>query len=192
MPTRKDNDLACKLRLGGAARERLVAQCAADAALLRSLNVMDYSLLLGIHHPDTPADPHDERSPRHRQPTPHALATPAPGAAGRRAGARARGHPYVYHSSDAHGGGGAVYYVCIIDLLQTWTVAKRLERLLKMSLCCRCGDAASGMSVVEPHHYAERFVRMIDRIVDSPRQEPVEQPPPLAGTPIAPAEDGEP
>jgi len=53
-PTRKDNDLTSKLRLQPAVREALYAQCEADVALLRSLRIMDYSLLLGIHYPASP------------------------------------------------------------------------------------------------------------------------------------------
>lgn len=53
-PTRKDNDLTSKLRLQPAVREALYAQCEADVALLRSLHIMDYSLLLGIHYPASP------------------------------------------------------------------------------------------------------------------------------------------
>jgi len=58
--------------------------------------------------------------------------------------------------------------VCIIDILQTSTLAKRLERLIKMVFCCRFGGAALGISVVEPHYYAKRFLRMLERILDAP------------------------
>jgi hypothetical protein len=59
-----------------------------------------------------------------------------------------------------------VYYIGIIDLLQTWTLTKRVERLLKLTLCCRCGPSAMGMSAVEPKAYATRFLRMVEKIVD--------------------------
>ena len=49
---------------------------------------------------------------------------------------------------------------------QTWTLAKRLERFFKVTLWCRCGPSAAGMSVVEPAQYARRFLKMIDRILD--------------------------
>ena len=44
-------------------------------------------------------------------------------------------------------------------------LAKRLERLMKMVLRCRCGASAEGMSVVEPRAYASRFNRMIERLL---------------------------
>ena len=40
-----------------------------------------------------------------------------------------------------------------------------VERVVKMLLWCRCGRSAAGMSVVEPLQYAQRFLRMIDRIL---------------------------
>ena len=59
----------------------------------------------------------------------------------------------------------AVYYVCVIDLLQPWDMSKRLERLFKVLLRCRC-RSASGMSAIEPTRYADRFVRMVERILN--------------------------
>lgn len=148
LPTRKDNDLTCKLTLPHDQREVLRAQCAADADMLHSLNIMDYSLLLGIHYPGINGN---------MEKTDSKVSDAATANSG-------NSSPFVYTAGSP--GGDAVYYVCMIDLLQTWTVAKRLERWLKMLLCCRCGNSASGMSVVEPKQYAERFVRMIDRILD--------------------------
>ena len=206
-PTRKDNDLTRKLRLTPGAREALRTQCAADAEMLCSLNVMDYSLLLGVHRPGAapttegeaatsqqsseggahsgsrPADGRGSRSsPLPRQPpSPAAMGSPrpllAPKATGyeppqagpselpscRTPSIAAEGPQAFTASADE---GGAVYYVGIIDLLQTWSIAKRVERFLKVALLCRCGAAAAGMSVIEPASYADRFVRMIDRILD--------------------------
>merc|ERR1711871_613870 len=150
--TRKDNDLTSKLRLPAAQREALRAQCAADADPLRSLNIMDYSLVLGIHRAHRGA---------HRSSTRGVANTDG---ADRHVESTDSG-PLAFSADIESSSCGDVYYVCIIDLLQTWTIAKRLERLLKMTLCCRCGRSASGMSVVEPQHYASRFIRMIDRIL---------------------------
>ena len=149
-PTRKDNDLTRKLKLPPRAREALHVQCAADAELLRSLNVMDYSLLMGVHYPAAAAGAGAA--------TGSATATTAGGAVTDEQG------PLVFHAAPADG--AAVYYVAIVDLLQTWTLAKRIERWVKLTLCCRCGASAAGMSAVEPSHYARRFVRMIERILD--------------------------
>jgi hypothetical protein len=50
----KDNDLlefGTRLRLGPGRKDAFVGQLAKDAAFLESLGIMDYSLLLGVHHP---------------------------------------------------------------------------------------------------------------------------------------------
>ena len=67
--------------------------------------------------------------------------------------------------------GGAIYYIGIIDMFQEWTLAKRLERLVKVALWCRWGSRANGMSVVEPKAYSERFNRMIERITGTSGKE---------------------
>jgi 1-phosphatidylinositol-4-phosphate 5-kinase len=168
--TRLDNDLARKVKLPRREAARLAAQCARDAELLRSLNIMDYSLLLGVRL----------LAPAYRAPpatggAAGAEAEPA-GAAGTAAAAAGgtegmepwRDGPLVWTSED----GSAVYYVTIIDLLQSWNLLKRLERLFKRAMCCRWRpDLAAGMSVVEPAHYAKRFNRMVARILamDRPR-----------------------
>ena len=82
-----------------------------------------------------------------------------------RAGPAAARHdgPCVWTSEDGH----AIYYVTIIDLLQSWDLGKQLERLLKLGFYCRCGSA-EGLSVVEPAQYAHRFIEMVERILDQP------------------------
>ena len=84
--------------------------------------------------------------------------------AGRRPAAERRDH-FVFRALESDG--GAVYYLGIIDLLQAWTLGKRLERWSKMVLMCRWGlSSRDGMSAVEPRRYAARFVAMLDRVLE--------------------------
>ena len=141
---------------------------------------MDYSLLLGVHHAEPASAGTKARSAANR-----GVRAAADSGLGRNRGGAEEDEaadadaenavlagrvvhrgPLVFSAEGSSRSEGDVYYVAIIDLLQTWTLAKRLERFLKVTLCCRCGAAASGMSVVEPTAYAERFIRMIDRILD--------------------------
>ena len=69
--------------------------------------------------------------------------------------------------------GTAEYYVTIIDLLQSWNLRKRLERLFKLAVYCRWwSGSADGISAVEPAQYARRFNLMVARILalDKPRE----------------------
>ena len=70
--------------------------------------------------------------------------------------------------------GTAEYYVTIIDLLQSWNLRKRLERLFKLAVYCRWwSGSADGISAVEPAQYARRFNLMVARILalDKPSPE---------------------
>lgn len=53
----KDNDLTTPLRLPPQAAARAAAALAADSAFLAGQGVMDYSLLVGIHHIQYDVDP---------------------------------------------------------------------------------------------------------------------------------------
>jgi len=55
--TRLDSDLQRKLHLPSAEAAQLAAQCQKDAEFLRSHNIMDYSLLVGIQHGYGSVDP---------------------------------------------------------------------------------------------------------------------------------------
>ena len=49
-PILKDLDLKERVRLGGGWRSMLLKQLSIDCRLLESLDIVDYSLLLGVHH----------------------------------------------------------------------------------------------------------------------------------------------
>lgn len=66
-------------------------------------------------------------------------------------------HRLASHSAGGAGQGGRiVYFGGIIDVLQRYTLTKRLENLGKRMLLCKDGH---GISAVEPDEYALRFLR---------------------------------
>ena len=165
-----DNDLARKVKLPRRLALQLAAQCARDAELLRSLNIMDFSMLLGVRlvAPRAPAAADGASCPAD-------VAAGAVGAAGAAGGtegsepAPSCAGPLVWTSED----GTAEYYVTIIDLLQSWNLRKRLERLFKLAVYCHWwSGSADGISAVEPAQYARRFNLMVARILalDKPRE----------------------
>jgi len=106
------------------------------------------------------------------------------------AAAAARGGPRaVYHEESEGGGGGAppphaasifsahrgglraavvegpgVYYMGIIDVLQRWTLAKRVENFLKTRVLLK---DLGGVSAIEPDAYAARFrTRVISQLIE--------------------------
>ena len=172
-----DNDLARKVRLPRRLAVQLAAQCARDAELLRSLNIMDFSMLLGVRlvAPAAPAAAGGASCAATVE-AGAARAAGAAGAAGAVGGTEgvepspSRAGPLVWTSED----GTAEYYVTIIDLLQSWNLRKRLERLFKLAVYCRWwSGSADGISAVEPAQYARRFNLMVARILalDKPSPE---------------------
>jgi len=136
--TFKDMDMHQPLRLPDGHADRFLDELKADTALLRDANLMDYSLLLGVHNE----------------------AVPTAGLPVQRAEASA--------ASAGHGGDDGLiarevdvprYYMGLIDVLQAWDLNKRLERLAKIFLKGRFArHVRDGMSALEPTAYRERFL----------------------------------
>ncbi|KAG6616460.1 phosphatidylinositol-4-phosphate 5 kinase-like protein [Phytophthora cinnamomi] len=63
--------------------------------------------------------------------------------------------------------GPGYYYVGIIDILQTWTLQKKLERFLKVNLQQKDGD---GLSAIDPVRYQRRFETKLREIIALPKQ----------------------
>ncbi|KAL7527907.1 hypothetical protein ACHAWF_002354 [Thalassiosira exigua] len=148
--------------LGPRKRAALLAQLGRDVDLLRRCDVLDYSLLVGV------ADA--EGQPRRRsgaESSPRAPKTPF------RSLLRWTDFPLPYHGArltvvdggplsvidGTRRGRRATYYLGIIDFLQPWTVAKRLERDLKG---WTPGTDGSAVSCAAPGDYAERFLRFVE------------------------------
>jgi hypothetical protein len=103
-----------------------------DSELLRSHQLMDYSLLLGVHNEAVPTDT--------LTPT---LGVVQSGNAGT-----------VARQVDVPG-----YYMGLIDVLQEWNLSKRLERYAKILFKGRFAkEVRDGMSALEPTAYRERFL----------------------------------
>jgi len=130
--TLKDLDLRRNIVLhDGAESEMIKTQLNRDTAFLQKLQLMDYSLVLGIHFTDE-AD---------------WVPPPLP-----------RG-PQGWYSVGFMGAGAepetsALHVLGIIDFLQRWDAKKAMENTLKSSLL---GQDKHGISAVNPEEYAKRF-----------------------------------
>lgn len=54
------------------------------------------------------------------------------------------------------------YYIGLIDTLQEWNLAKKVERFYKVYIC---GLDGAGISAIEPRKYQERFMQRAVRDV---------------------------
>ena len=137
--TYKDMDMHQPLRLPEGHADRILDELKADTALLRDANLMDYSLLLGVHN---------EAVPTASLPMQRAEATAA--AAGGHGGDEGQ----IAREVDV-----PRYYMGLIDVLQAWDLNKRLERLAKIFFKGRFArHVRDGMSALEPTAYRERFL----------------------------------
>ena len=113
-------------------QEGLLAELEHDTALLMSANLMDYSLLLGVHNQAVPTSSIGGVN----------VAEPGDTAAA------------VALQVDV-----PRYYMGVIDVLQAWDFSKRTERWAKILFKGRFArDVRNGMSAVEPLSYRERFL----------------------------------
>eukprot|EP00039_Didymoeca_costata_P019366 m.337252 g.337252 ORF g.337252 m.337252 type:complete len:867 (+) comp18085_c0_seq1:1154-3754(+) len=147
--TLKDYDLRRIIKVGNRAKAWLDYQINLDAFFLSEMNLMDYSLLVGIHN-----------------------CTPDGGCCKARR-EQERGDDGVVHTADLckwgvrapHPdipGGESVYFFGIIDPLQEWDQSKRVEQTLKTTLLRKNKNS---ISAVEPNVYRERFAnRLSERI----------------------------
>eukprot|EP00048_Salpingoeca_helianthica_P009261 m.133061 g.133061 ORF g.133061 m.133061 type:complete len:414 (-) comp14820_c0_seq2:28-1269(-) len=127
----KDLDLKRRIRMDPASYALVQAQIMADVGFLHEHQLMDYSMLLGIHVCDATCA-HNEAEFEHTAKS--------------------------IHTRGAYGFGNGserfIYVFGIIDLLQSWNLNKKVEQFLKTKVG---GFATDGVSAVEPDKYAARF-----------------------------------
>lgn len=188
--TLRDNDMVSKIRLAPQHAYELIDILNSDSDALCSMGMMDYSLLVGVktmqydldgehplsvssarsHNYSQPGAPHNTvtgkagllKATLQTPPTiaeemheeeedPSTTAAPLPGV-----------------SDDVGYPARAVvapckYYVGVIDILQTWSWTKRLERFVKVN-CLR--QSAEGVSCIDPVAYKLRYQRKVSQIIE--------------------------
>lgn len=161
----KDNDLQFHFRVSESAARNIIVQCALDARFLRSCNIMDYSLLVGVHDVEIRHDwsrkeyPHiyDENDDETRSIERSGSATLRHAHISSVSGVYSRGVP----ATNIVGPG--VFHFGIVDVLQRWNWTKRFEQVFKIIFRCHCADYLE-LSAVEPEFYATRFLKMVRRV----------------------------
>ncbi len=139
---RKRNE---KLIVGVDVKRDVLSVIRKDVDFFAKHNILDYSLLLGIHERQRTSGPSMMVSE-----TPTSEPSGPPGSDSRR--------PInSIQSTD----GSVVYYMGIIDILCQWDSKKRLERFFKS-----IRYDADGISAVPPEPYADRFHNFIDSIME--------------------------
>eukprot|EP01125_Pyxidicula_operculata_P012927 TRINITY_DN4256_c0_g1_i4.p1 TRINITY_DN4256_c0_g1~~TRINITY_DN4256_c0_g1_i4.p1 ORF type:complete len:469 (-),score=119.42 TRINITY_DN4256_c0_g1_i4:124-1530(-) len=153
---RKDMDIkSCgrKLHLPDHLKEKFVAQLEIDSNFLGQHNVMDYSLLLGIHY----------ETPENKEKTQSNIVSLRENT--NRITTLATNDFQKYHNGmvgKTPEGRSEVYYVGIIDVLIKYAAKKKMEHFVKSF-----AYAGEEVSVVAPNFYKDRFYRFISDLVIS-------------------------
>jgi len=122
-------------------------QLVADSLMLSQLNIMDYSLLIGI----------EKRPPGHPQ-------TPATGFNRQQSAALGAKSVLIDNSSNMRHRFNSpdnmwTYHISVIDYLQQWNMNKKSERFLKTTFL---GAKGEELSASEPIFYQARFTKVIN------------------------------
>merc|ERR1719334_513913 len=173
------NDRA-KIKIGEEAQGKLLETLTADVEFLTKHDIMDYSLLLGIH--DTKQALEDDRETEVEEDEDDeeydsggsgvALTPPDSPGAGRhtlqKKGSLADGRidpeRDIYAiPSQGDGEGKEIYFLSLVDVLTHYGVKKMTAKAAKT---VKYGSSVDGISTVEPEQYAKRFLAFIDDAIE--------------------------
>ena len=147
----KDLNFQSKIYLDQPDAHQFVQQAEEDASFLASYNMMDYSLLLGVHAPDLMES--DEEEEEDHTSKLQRLTN------GRDRWRRHQGG--IEGRSQVPNQQNEVYFVSIIDFLQLYDTSKRLENAIKGKFMGKERE----VSAVSGAKYAERFTTYVQTIV---------------------------
>lgn len=168
----KDMDLTTKLRFGKKQGRLLLHQLKRDSDFLCEQGIMDYSLLLGVIEVSYQVNQHNvltrdgsvflqnilESASAEQE---REASSEDAGGGGDAKGPRVKQSTRCLRASEVVIGPG-FYYIGIIDILQTCSVAKRVERFVKTALLRSDPD---GISAMPPRAYRDWFHRKLHEII---------------------------
>jgi len=146
-----------RIQLGTVRRQAFVEQIRKDCKLLEKLNIMDYSLLVGIHYEDREDNAFGGESPL-SFPRSNRLAISTPETSTNKMFTEDDGGMRGYDESGHPS--REFFYIGIIDILMLYTVRKRLEHTYKTIRYAGEGEISS----VSPSEYAARFLEFVNQI----------------------------
>ncbi|KAJ3438322.1 phosphatidylinositol-4-phosphate 5-kinase [Anaeramoeba flamelloides] len=181
----KDNDLNDELRLTKILRNKLIRQINSDTEFLKKFSIMDYSLLLGIHHLDE-KDENNESSYNRSKNNNNNNNNSNSNNKSNNNNNKLKKKESVLQFLDfkrisdfkrAKGGirsvgdeqnrkKSCIYYFGIIDCLQVYNVKKKVEHGFKTLK----HFTRTEMSSVEPELYASRFINLVKKITTTPKK----------------------
>jgi len=149
----KDNDLKRVLNVGKNTKKKILSVIKKDIEVLRDLNIMDYSLLLGIQHNVDVKDDDSlliqlEDFPEDNTIDKFSVNEDSKEEIG------SEEEDTTDYSVIKSVDGRHTYCFGLIDILQHYNADKKTERCCKVYFLCKKEE---GLSCVEPEYYCERF-----------------------------------
>jgi len=181
-PTLKDNDFlndGVKVAIGEEAKGKLLETLSADVDFLTKHEIMDYSLLLGVH--DTKLALEEERETDEEEEDDEeydsggsgvALTPPdSPGSDRRPLGnkcsvAEGRIDPErdIYAiPSQGNEANQEIYFLSLVDILTHYGMKKKTAKAAKT---VKYGSSVEGISTVDPGLYAKRFLAFVEEAIE--------------------------
>ncbi|EGC34645.1 hypothetical protein DICPUDRAFT_55653 [Dictyostelium purpureum] len=165
-----------KIYLGPTKKQSFVDQIKKDCKLLQKLNIMDYSLLIGIHYPHREEQPSPSLLRSTLEDSSDCEQSPSIEPRNKENGRSKREKHYsmdneTYISAFQQDEGGIKsqggdseehYFLGIIDILMLYSLRKKVEHTYKT---IRFGTKQE-ISSVEPEEYSERFQEFLSTIVE--------------------------
>ncbi|XP_042890124.1 phosphatidylinositol 5-phosphate 4-kinase type-2 alpha-like [Penaeus japonicus] len=178
LPTLKDNDFmkdGTKIHIGEEAKDQLMGTLTADVEFLMRLNLMDYSLLLGIHDMSRAEEEESEMNQESEddvieEEEDECSGVPTPPdspltAARERTCSNGAINPeveiYAIESND-NAPQKEIYFMALIDVLTHYGVKKQAAKAAKT---VKYGSSADGISTVEPEQYGRRFLEFMNQAI---------------------------
>jgi len=176
LPTLKDNDFmkdGLKIHIGEDAKQTLMETLTADVEFLMRLNLMDYSILLGVHDiiraeeegqnlTESEEDIEEEDEECSGVPTPPD--SPLTAARDRAASNGAINPDVEIYAIESNEGSSRreIYFMALIDVLTHYGVKKQAAKAAKT---VKYGSNADGISTVEPEQYGRRFLDFMNQAI---------------------------
>lgn len=182
-PTLKDNDFVkdgVKMTIGEEAKEKLLDTLNADVGFLTKNDIMDYSLLLGIHDTQQALDDEETQDELDEEDEEYdsggsgvAMTPPDSPGTGRRLIKKdsvveglidPERDIYAIPSQGLEGGPHKeIYFLSIIDILTHYGVKKKTAKAAKT---VKYGSSVDGISTAEPDQYGKRFLSFMEEAIE--------------------------
>jgi len=185
LPILKDNDFLAdglKICIGEEGKEALIETLSADSEFLANLNIMDYSLLLGIHDLDKAIEEALEEQEEEEDDEDYdsggsgGMAMTPPESPNSKRKSSSMGTSKIDPNKDiyaipskgmtpaqAQSGPRHIYFLSIVDVLTHYGVKKAAAKAAKT---VKYGAGVDGISTAEPEQYRKRFLAFISEAIE--------------------------